>query len=93
MSVMERLRSDRYDLLISDINMTGNTELELIKDIQGIVEGMPIILATGNPILHSEIQSIKHPVIAYMFKPFEVDKLLAQVRLSIENYRGGVGNR
>lgn len=87
-TVLEKIKTTKYDLLIADINMPGNKELELIKELPKIGERMPVILATGNPMFHSEFQSIEHPVIAYMFKPLEFEKLLAQVRISIENFRG-----
>lgn len=87
-AVVEKMKSSRYDLLIADINMPGNKELELIKELSVIEGRLPVILATGNPAFHSEFQSIEHPVIAYMYKPLEFDKLLAQVRISIENFRG-----
>ncbi len=87
-TVLEKIKTTRYDLLIADINMPGNKELELIKEYTKIGERMPVILATGNPMFHPEFQSIEHPVIAYMFKPLEFEKLLAQVKISIENFRG-----
>jgi len=87
-TVLEKVKTTNYDLLIADINMPGNQELELIKELPRIGERMPVILATGNPVFHSEFQSIEHPVIAYMFKPVEFGKLLAQVKISIENFRG-----
>ncbi|MDR4505706.1 MAG: response regulator [Candidatus Scalindua sp.] len=87
-TVMENLKSCYYDLLISDIYMPGNEELELIKYLQGVGDVIPAILASGNPSIHSSIQSIQYPVLAYMFKPFAFDKFLAQVKISVERYRG-----
>ncbi len=89
-TVIEKLKSSHYDLLISDINMPGNKELELIKYLQEVGEVIPVILATGNPAIHSSIQSLHYPVLAYMFKPFAVDKFLAQVEISVERYRGRI---
>ena len=83
-SVIEILRSARYDLLISDINMPGNSGLELIKNLPKNAEGMPVILVTGGPLINTEIQSLQPPVVACMRKPIDFDKLLAQVRISIE---------
>jgi len=83
----EMLNSDKYDLLIADIRMPGNPQLEFIKNVQRIAKGLPVILVTGYPSLGSAIQAIQMPVVAYLVKPFDFDKLLAQVRSSIEKFR------
>ena len=68
-AVIEILKLTRYDLLIADINMPGNTGLELIKNLPKNTEGMPVILVTGNPLINTEIQSLQPPVVACMRKP------------------------
>ncbi len=83
-AVIEILRLARYDILITDINMPGNTGLELIKNLPKNAEGMPVILVTGNHLTNTEIQSLQPPVVACMRKPLDFDKLLAQVRISME---------
>lgn len=86
-AVVEKLKINRYDLLIADINMPGNPELELVKDLSQITDGLPVILVTGNPSINSAIQSVQLHVVSYMVKPFEFKKLLPQVKTSIENSR------
>jgi CheY-like chemotaxis protein len=81
------LHNAHYDVLIADIKMPGNVELEFIRDLPLITEGMPVILVTGYPSLSSAIQSIQLPVVAYMVKPIEFDELLKQVQTSIESFR------
>ncbi len=81
------LKTSRYDILIADIHMPGNSELELVKELTKIAEGMPVILVTGNPSLETATQSIQLPVAAYMDKPVEFETLLLQVKNSINKYR------
>ena len=83
----ELLRSAEYDLLIADIKMQGNFELEFIRALPEIAEGMPVILVTGYPSLRSAIESIQLPVAAYLVKPFEFEELLVQVQISVKNYQ------
>ena len=83
----ELLRSADYDLLIADIKMQGNFELEFIRALPQIAEGMPVILVTGYPSLRSAIESIQLPVAAYLVKPFEFEELLVQVQISVKNYQ------
>ena len=83
----ELLRSADYDLLIADIKMEGNFELEFIRELPQIAEGMPVILVTGYPSLKSAIESIQLPVAAYLVKPFEFEELLVQAQNSVKNYQ------
>ena len=83
----ELLRNANYDLLIADIKMEGNFELELIRDLPQLAEGMSVILVTGYPSLKSAIQSLQLPVVAYLIKPFEFNELLVQIQISVKNYR------
>ncbi len=76
----EMLRMESYDLLIADIKMQGNADLEFIKALPQIADGMPVILVTGYPSLNSAIESIQLPVVAYLVKPFELNELLVRVK-------------
>lgn len=78
------LNDGEFDLLISDINMPGNSSLELIHEIDEIAEGLPVILVTGYPSVSSATDSISLPVEAYLVKPVEFDELLRQAQASIE---------
>ncbi len=85
--VLEMLKKKSYDLLISDICMPGNAELELIKKISTISEGMPVILITGFPTVDSAVESVKLTVAAYLVKPFKIDVLRSHVEKAITGYR------
>ena len=81
------LRRDDYDLLIADIRMPGNADLEFVKALPKIAEGMPVILATAYPSQDSAIESIQLPVAAYLVKPIDFDELVAKVKMSISDHR------
>jgi DNA-binding NarL/FixJ family response regulator len=87
-TVAAMLQKDTYDLLIADIKMPGNRNLELIRELPRIAEGLPVILVTGYPSLQSAIQSIQLPVVAYLVKPFDFGNLQTEVRSAIERSRG-----
>ena len=62
---VKELREGSYDLLIADIHMPGNPELELVREIPVIAEGMPVLLVTGYPSANSAIEAIKLNVTAF----------------------------
>jgi CheY-like chemotaxis protein len=86
-SAAKMLRSGKYDLLIADIKMPGNFELELIRDIPQLAEGLPVILVTGYPTLDTAIKSIQLQVVGYLTKPIDFENLLVQVRNGIKSYQ------
>lgn len=81
---IEKLKSNEYDLLISDIKMPGNPDLELIFELPSVAEGMAAILVTGYPSQRSAIRAIGLPVAAYLVKPLDFEELLAEVKSAIE---------
>jgi len=81
------LRKSEHDLLIADIKMPGNYELEFVRAIPQIAQGLPVILVTGNASLDTAIQSIQMPVVGYLLKPIDFDQMLMQVRNAVKSYR------
>jgi FixJ family two-component response regulator len=76
---IEMLRKDRYDVLIADICMEGNSDLSLVRDARQMVPGLPVILVTGHPSLETAVPSIQLSVMAYLKKPVDYSQLLEQV--------------
>ena len=78
-SAVEKLRENRYDLMISDIKMPGNSKLELIHQLPSLAPGMPVILATGYPSMETATKAVGLPVVAYLCKPLDFDDALKKV--------------
>lgn len=86
-SAAKALREGEYDLLIADIKMPGNADLELIRQLPTLAEGLPVILVTGYPSMKTAIDSVELPVVAYVPKPFEYEDLLGRVREGVRRYQ------
>lgn len=74
-SALALIQDRRFDLLIADINMPGNSRLELIQTLAASDPSIPVILITGYPSVQSAVRSIHLPVIAYLLKPIPFDEL------------------
>ncbi len=86
MTVIQTLESVKFDLLISDINMPGNTGLELTKRLREVAAGLPVILITGSQYSDTQIiQSLKPPVTTCLNKPLDFEELLIHVRSSLKD--------
>lgn len=86
-TALELLKQNPYDLLISDINLPGNHNLEVIEELAEVSQGLPIILVTAHPSIESAIQAVQLPVVAYLVKPIGFTRLLAEVRKGIDRYQ------
>ncbi len=82
-----RLRAREYDLLISDIDMPGNSNLQLVAGLPQLQAGLPVILVTGAPSVDSAARSVGLAVAAYLIKPVASELLLDHVRKAIGRYR------
>lgn len=82
-----RVAVSRYDLLISDLEMPGNRDLALVRDIAARDGGLPVIIVTGYPSTGSAIASIELPVAAYLVKPVDFQDLVTHVDRAIGRYR------
>ncbi len=76
-----------YDLVITDIQMPGNSNLEFVKRIPYLAEGVPVILVTGYPSLNSAMESIQLPVVAYLIKPVDFELLLEKARVAVKGFQ------
>jgi len=82
-AAIKLLAREQFDLLIADIDMPGNTQLELIQSLQDAPFPMPVILVTGQPSLHTAVQSIRFQIVAYLIKPFDIPQFLAEVQRAL----------
>jgi len=99
--VLASVVQQAWDLLISDIRMPGNAQLELVRRLQALGAGLPVILVTGHPSIESAIESLNLPVVGYLVNPFDYDRLLTlvekqvshgQVRHNLQAIRRQLGN-
>ena len=83
----ELLEQENFDLVITDLNMPGDSGLELAESLKNRVEGLPVILVTGYPSIETAIKSIQLPIFSYLVKPLKNDELLTMVKAAIERFR------
>ena len=73
------IRSNRFDLIVADLDMPGNRQLEFLKTCRLEFTDTPFIVVTGRPSLPSAIEGIRHGIHDYFLKPIDLDDLLHSV--------------
>lgn len=81
----------RFDLVVSDIRMPDRNGYEVFAAARRCSTGVPVILMTGfgyDPH-HSIVRASQEGLQAVLFKPFEVEKLLIEVRQALASGKPG----
>ncbi len=85
------LEGTRFDLIVSDIRMPDRNGYEVFAASRRSTPGVPVILMTGfgyDPH-HSIVRASQEGLQAVLFKPFEVEKLLIEVRQALTTPKRG----
>jgi DNA-binding response OmpR family regulator len=86
-AALAEARQGGYDLLITDLEMPGNSDLELVRRIAEESGGLPVIILTGYPSVRSAIACVELPVAAYLVKPVLFPELLSRVENAVRRFR------
>lgn len=84
---LQAITAGPYDLLITDLEMPGNADLDLVQQVAHVSGGLPIIIITGFPSVRSAVASIELPVAAYLVKPVHFPELLKRVSNAVARFR------
>jgi two-component system response regulator (stage 0 sporulation protein F) len=75
------IRARTPDLIFMDINMPGKNGLETLKDVRGMISGVPVIMITAYGELEDVMKVRKLGLIQhYITKPFDIVSLIKLVR-------------
>ncbi len=86
-TALSKIGGAPFDLLITDLEMPGNNDLALVRQLASTHGGLPIIILTGFPSIRSAIASIELPVVAYLVKPVSFAMLKERVASAVSRYR------
>ena len=81
---IERLQTEPFDLVISDVKMPGMSGIEVLKAIRVLQPQVPIIMITGYSTVDTAVEALKNGAVDYIAKPFTPEHLLAKIAQAIE---------
>jgi two-component system KDP operon response regulator KdpE len=81
-AAMERVRHEKFDLILLDINMTGLSGLETCRAIRSRSD-VGIIMLTVRDRSLDKIEALDAGADGYVTKPFDVNELLARIRATL----------
>jgi putative two-component system response regulator len=93
-SALQLLDQEPFDLVISDINMSGMTGVDLLRKCMERYSDLAVIMVTGVDDRNTAIHTLEIGAYGYVIKPFQANELIINItnalrrrQLEIENRR------
>ena len=83
-SLLEQLKTDKPDLIITDVKMPGSHGYDLLKYINDNFDEIPVIIMTAFTDMQAAIDSYGGGAFEYMPKPFDLDEAIEVVNRALE---------
>ncbi|HEV3374106.1 MAG TPA: sigma-54 dependent transcriptional regulator [Candidatus Acidoferrum sp.] len=89
----ELLRTEAFDLILSDVVMPGKSGLELLEDLRAAGVKTPIVLISGQANIEMAVKATKLGALDFLEKPLSTEKLLVTVENALRLSRLEEENR
>jgi len=80
---LERLCSENYDLVITDLMMPGMDGIQLMKKMRDLGLAAPVLMITGYPTIKTALEALRLGAVDYLAKPFTRSELLGPVNRAL----------
>jgi putative nucleotidyltransferase with HDIG domain len=81
---LAQLRENVFDLVISDITMSGMSGLEMIPHVKTVSPDTVIVMISGMQTIESAINALRLGAFDYLMKPFDLRQAEAAVSRALE---------
>ena len=93
MRAVEMVRSEPFDLILSDVVMPGKTGMQLLEELKQAGVKTPIVLISGQANIEMAVKATRLGALDFLEKPLSTDKLLLTVENALKLSRLEVENR
>jgi len=81
---LDKIRAEKFQVVISDINMPKVTGLEALAKIKEIDPDVEVIMMTGFATIETAVDAMKKGAYDFVRKPFNMDEITALVEKVLE---------
>jgi len=78
--VIEKVRKDRYDLVLLDVSMPGKDGLEVLKELKSRWPKLTVLMLSMYPEEQYAIRALRSGAAGYLTKDHASDELIAAIR-------------
>src|ERR1700721_1592763 len=84
---LDQLTRHSYDLLLLDLALPGESGIDLLPRIKSLAPALPIIMITAYGTVNNVVDAIRAGASNFIQKPWDNEKLLADIRVAIGKNR------
>lgn len=91
-AAIDRLKKEpeRFNVLVSDINMPGLNGMDFLHRVKEAVSGLPVVMITGYPSIDIAVEAMKIGASDFLTKPFKIEELEITIRKVVSEAKLGV---
>ncbi len=76
---VEAVKSQRFDLIFSDVVMPGRDGIGLLEDLKNLGVASPVVMMSGQATIEMAVKATRLGAIDFLEKPISTEKLLVTV--------------
>ena len=84
---LDLLSRNEYDLLLLDLALPGESGIDLLPRIVALQQNLPVIMITAYGTMGNVVDAIRAGAENFVQKPWDNEKLLADIRTAIARHR------
>ncbi len=79
MEAIEKVRENRYDVILLDIKMPKMDGIEVLEQLMKLTDA-PVVMISGHGTVETVVEAIKKGAYDYITKPLDLNRLLVTIR-------------
>jgi len=81
---LEKLRGEKFQLVISDVKMPRMDGMEMLEAIKKLDPDVEVIMSTGFGTIETAVSAMKKGAYDFVQKPFNIDEILVLIEKALE---------
>ena len=91
-SALDWLLTEKYDLLLLDLNLPGRDGMDLLKTLREQDRETRVLILSARSRISDKVEGLDCGANDYLVKPFGTSELLARIRTAIRHTRTSLSN-
>lgn len=92
-AALEKLRSNRYDVVLLDVKMPKRDGLEVLQVISEELRDLPVVMISGHGTIETAVEATKLGAFDFIEKPPDLNRLLLTLRNALDRGQLKAENR
>ncbi len=84
---LEAFREEGADIVITDLRMPGMNGFELLSELRGIDQDVPVVVMTGYSSVENAVEAMKRGASDFIKKPFDFEELRLMLERNMKSMR------